>query len=158
MFQMAISYLTIACGSTSDFCFTKSLEICILEMRVDWRVRPFTETNYRPCPFFRRPPPFFPRFSVIFPAFAVSYRWKTSLIGGNTVRPDDRYLIYKCLNGDSAAFGILVDKYKAGIYAYVYAELGNFQDAQDVTQEVFLQAYRGLRSLRRWENPGFGRR
>jgi DNA-directed RNA polymerase specialized sigma24 family protein len=34
---------------------------------------------------------------------------------------------------------VLVDKYREGIYAYAYAELRDFQDAQDVTQEVFLQ-------------------
>ncbi|MFC1717958.1 sigma-70 family RNA polymerase sigma factor [Candidatus Poribacteria bacterium] len=68
------------------------------------------------------------------------------------MRTEDGYIIHECLNERPEAFGILVDKYKAGIYAYVYAELRNFQDAQDVTQEVFLQAYRGLRNLRRWES------
>ena len=33
---------------------------------------------------------------------------------------------------------MLVDKYKEGVYAYVYNELRNLHDAQDVTQEVFL--------------------
>ena len=50
---------------------------------------------------------------------------------------------------------MLVDKYKEGVYAFVYAELGDFQDAQDVTQEVFLQAYRKLRSLRKQESFAF---
>jgi len=71
------------------------------------------------------------------------------------MRTDDGSIIYECLNGEPGAFGVLVDKYKEGIYAFVYSKLRNFQDAQDVTQEVFLQAYRGLRSLRRWESFGF---
>jgi RNA polymerase sigma factor (sigma-70 family) len=71
------------------------------------------------------------------------------------MRTDDGSIVQECLNGKPGAFGILVDKYKAGIYAYVYTELRNFHDAQDVTQEVFLQAYRGLRSLRRWESFSF---
>jgi RNA polymerase sigma factor (sigma-70 family) len=71
------------------------------------------------------------------------------------MRTDDGSIVQECLNGDSGAFGILVDKYKAGIYAYVYDKLHNFQDAQDVAQEVFLQAYRNLRTLRRWESFGF---
>jgi len=71
------------------------------------------------------------------------------------MRTDDGSIVQECLNGDSGAFGILVDKYKAGIYAYVYDKLRNFQDAQDVTQEAFLQAYRNLRTLRRWESFGF---
>jgi RNA polymerase sigma factor (sigma-70 family) len=68
---------------------------------------------------------------------------------------EDACIVYKCLNGEPEAFGILVDKYKAGIYAYVYAKLGNFHDAQDVTQEVFLEAYRSLRNLKRWESFSF---
>ncbi len=71
------------------------------------------------------------------------------------MRTDDGSIIYECLNGEPEAFGVLVDKYKEGIYAFVYHKIGDFQDAQDVTQEVFLQAYRGLRSLRRWESFGF---
>ncbi len=68
---------------------------------------------------------------------------------------EDACIVHKCLNGEPEAFGILVDKYKAGIYAYVYAKLGNFHDAQDVTQEVFLEAYRSLRNLKRWESFSF---
>ena len=71
------------------------------------------------------------------------------------MRSEDGSIIQECLNGKPEAFGILVDKYKAGIYAFVYAELRNFHDAQDVTQDVFLQAYRGLRNLRVWENFSF---
>ena len=68
------------------------------------------------------------------------------------MRTEDGCIIYRCLNGEPEAFGLLVDKYKAGIYAFVYNKLLNFQDAQDVTQEAFLQAYRDLRALRRWES------
>ena len=71
------------------------------------------------------------------------------------MRTEDGRIIQKCLNGEPEAFGILVDKYKEGIYAFVYTKLLNFHDAQDVTQEVFLQAYRGLRSLRRLESFAF---
>jgi len=68
------------------------------------------------------------------------------------VRTEDGYIISKCLNGNPAAFGLLVDKYKASIYAFVYSELHNFHDAEDVTQEVFIKAYQKLRKLRRWDN------
>jgi RNA polymerase sigma factor (sigma-70 family) len=75
--------------------------------------------------------------------------------GSRKMRTDDGCIVQECLNGKPEAFGILVDKYKAGIYAYVCAEVRNFQDAEDVTQEVFLKAYHNLRSLRRWESFGF---
>lgn len=68
------------------------------------------------------------------------------------MRTEDGFLISKCLNGDSAAFGILVDKYKAGIYALAYSRLHNFLDAEDTAQEAFLEAYRRLRTLRRWDS------
>ena len=48
------------------------------------------------------------------------------------MRTDDGSIIYECLNGEPGAFGVLVDKYKEGIYAFVYTKLRNFQDAQDV--------------------------
>jgi RNA polymerase sigma factor (sigma-70 family) len=68
------------------------------------------------------------------------------------MRTEDGSIIHRCLNGEPEVFGLLVDKYKEGIYAFVYAKLHDFRDAQDVTQEVFIQAYRDLRSLRRWES------
>ena len=68
------------------------------------------------------------------------------------MRTKDGYLIQKCLSGDAAAFGILVDKYKEGIYALAYTKLGNFHDAQDVTQEVFIKAYEKLGMLRQWDS------
>ncbi|HGJ66134.1 TPA: sigma-70 family RNA polymerase sigma factor [bacterium] len=71
------------------------------------------------------------------------------------MRTDDGSIIYDCLNGKPEAFGMLIDKYKEGIYAFVYSEIRNFQDAQDVTQEVFIQAYQDLRNLKRWESFSF---
>ena len=71
------------------------------------------------------------------------------------MRTEDGSIIHRCLNGEPEAFGILVDKYKEGIYAYAHTKLRDFRDAQDVTQEVFVRAYSDLRSLRRWESFAF---
>jgi len=68
------------------------------------------------------------------------------------MRMADRYLINKCLNGDSTAFGLLVDKYKESIYALAYSKLRNFHDAEDITQETFIKAYQNLRKLRQWDD------
>jgi RNA polymerase sigma factor (sigma-70 family) len=65
---------------------------------------------------------------------------------------EDGYIVGKCLEGDSAAFSLLVDKYKASVYALAYSRLRNFHNAEDVTQEVFIKAYKKLRTLRRWDN------
>lgn len=68
------------------------------------------------------------------------------------MRTADGYIVSRCINGDSAAFGLLVDRYKEGVYALAYSKLRNFHDAEDVTQEVFIKAYSKLRTLRRWDN------
>jgi RNA polymerase sigma factor (sigma-70 family) len=67
------------------------------------------------------------------------------------MRTEDGDLIYRCLNGESEAFGFLVDKYRESVYGLALAMLLNFDDADDVTQEVFITAYKKLRSLRRWD-------
>jgi RNA polymerase sigma factor (sigma-70 family) len=68
------------------------------------------------------------------------------------MRTADGYIINKCLNGDKAAFGLLVDKYKEGVYALAYSKLGNFHDAEDVAQEVFIKAYRKLHTLKHYDS------
>ena len=65
---------------------------------------------------------------------------------------EDGYIIGKCLNGESAAFGLLVDKYKSSVYALAYTKLRNFHDAEDITQEVFIKAYQKLSTLKRRDN------
>jgi len=68
------------------------------------------------------------------------------------MRTEDGYIISKCLNGEPEAFGFLVDKYKESVYAFAYARLRNFQDAEDVAQEVFIKAYQRLNTLRQWDS------
>jgi RNA polymerase sigma factor (sigma-70 family) len=68
------------------------------------------------------------------------------------MRTEDGHIIFKCLEGDPAAFGLLVDKYKGSIFALAYSKLGNFHDAEDVTQEVFIKAYRKLKTLKNRDN------
>ena len=71
------------------------------------------------------------------------------------MRTEDGCIIQRCFDGEPEAFGIIVDKYREGVYSFIYAKLGNFHDAQDVAQEVFVQAYQDLRTLRRWESFAF---
>lgn len=71
------------------------------------------------------------------------------------MQTDDSSIVQSCLNGEPKAFGILVDKYKSGIYAYVYAKINNFHDAEEITQEIFISAFRDLPSLKDHENFSF---
>jgi len=68
------------------------------------------------------------------------------------MRTEDGYVIQQCLEGKSATFGLLVEKYKKGVYALAYSEVSNFHDAQDITQEVFIKAFRNLHTLKRWDS------
>jgi RNA polymerase sigma factor (sigma-70 family) len=68
------------------------------------------------------------------------------------MRTEDGYVIQQCLDGKPGAFGLLVEKYKKGVYALAYSEIHNFHDAQDITQEVFIKAFQNLHTLKRWDN------
>ncbi len=64
--------------------------------------------------------------------------------GRVTVSAADHRLIAGCLQGDAAAFGTLVCRYQERLYHTVYRLVGNAEDAQDVVQEAFLNAYQSL--------------
>ena len=64
----------------------------------------------------------------------------------------DGNVVHQCLSGNTKLFARLVDKYKERIFALVYAKVGQFQDAEDITQDVFLEAYKKLSTLRRWDS------
>ena len=61
---------------------------------------------------------------------------------------DDVQLIQKTLSGDEAAFNTLVRKYQKGVHTFVWRKIGDFHFAEEITQDVFLQAYRKLATLR----------
>lgn len=61
---------------------------------------------------------------------------------------DDRRLIGECLNGRSAAYGVLVRRYQDRLYNTVYRLLDHPEDAQDVVQESFIAAYQSLGSFK----------
>jgi RNA polymerase sigma-70 factor (ECF subfamily) len=60
----------------------------------------------------------------------------------------DSGLVEQCRNGDASAFDELVRRYKDRVYCVAYRYLGNREDALDVSQEVFVRAYRGIGSFR----------
>src|SRR5262249_34830579 len=64
------------------------------------------------------------------------------------VSADDHDLIAGCLDGDTAAFGVLIRRYQDRLYHTVYRLVENAEDAQDVIQEAFLHAYQSLESFK----------
>jgi RNA polymerase sigma-70 factor, ECF subfamily len=54
---------------------------------------------------------------------------------------DDAQLIAETLSGQSAAFGKLVEKYQNRLFNSVVHVAGNAEDARDIVQEAFVQAF-----------------
>jgi RNA polymerase sigma-70 factor (ECF subfamily) len=61
---------------------------------------------------------------------------------------DERSLVEACLDGRSGAFDLIVERHRRSVYLLCYRFVANHEDASDLSQEVFLRAYRGLRSFR----------
>jgi RNA polymerase sigma-70 factor (ECF subfamily) len=61
---------------------------------------------------------------------------------------NDKELLQKVVAKDHDAFKVLVDQYQALVINTCYHLLGNRQDAEDVAQEVFLQAYKSADKFR----------
>jgi RNA polymerase sigma-70 factor (ECF subfamily) len=56
----------------------------------------------------------------------------------------DLELIRRSQAGDTEAFGQLVTRYRTKIFTVVYGMVRNEHDARDLTQEVFLKAWRSI--------------
>jgi RNA polymerase sigma-70 factor (ECF subfamily) len=64
---------------------------------------------------------------------------------------EDREYVERILAGESEAFESLVRKYNRMAGAIAIGILGDFHEAEDITQEAFLKAFRVLHTLR---DPG----
>lgn len=60
----------------------------------------------------------------------------------------DRMLVDRFKNGDQSAFDEMVSRYWDRIYSMVHQLLRNTQDAEEVTQDAFIRAHRGLVNFR----------
>lgn len=56
----------------------------------------------------------------------------------------DEALAGRVLDGDSGAFDELINRYKNSVFAIIYRMIGNYQDAEDISQDVFINVYRKL--------------
>ena len=63
------------------------------------------------------------------------------------MRSDDVVLIQRILAGDENAFATLIEKYQQQVHAYALRKVGDFQTAEDITQETFLQVHQKLATL-----------
>ena len=61
---------------------------------------------------------------------------------------DEQQLVAACLEGREGAFDLIVERHRRSVYQVCYRFVGNHEDASDLSQDVFLRAYRGLRNFR----------
>src|SRR5436190_23821083 len=57
--------------------------------------------------------------------------------------------VTRCAAGDVEAFGILIERYQKPIFRAVMHMVGNYEDARELTQQVFLNAFEHLSSFDR---------
>lgn len=72
------------------------------------------------------------------------------------MKANDADLIQRVLDDDQDAFTALVNKYQKSVHALVWRKIGDFHIAEELTQDVFLKAYKRLSTLKRPEQfPGW---
>ena len=62
---------------------------------------------------------------------------------------EEAALVRRCLRGEPEAIRSLVDRFQTEVFSLCVRLLSHRQDAEDVTQEVFLRIFR---SLKRWDS------
>jgi len=78
---------------------------------------------------------------------------RQSIVASTTSEPalgelGEAALIEACLAGRSGAFDLVVERHRRSVYQLCWRFVGNHEDASDLSQDIFLRAYKGLRSFR----------
>jgi RNA polymerase sigma-70 factor, ECF subfamily len=71
--------------------------------------------------------------------------------GRNLIDSLDHSLVSRCLNGDEAAWEELVRQHTRQVYGLCFRFTNSTQEAQDLTQEVFLRVFKTIKSFRSTE-------
>jgi RNA polymerase sigma-70 factor (ECF subfamily) len=59
---------------------------------------------------------------------------------------EDVQIVRRVLQGKREAFGLIVERYQKPIFNFIYRFYGNYDLAQELTQETFLRCYQFLKS------------
>src|SRR5271168_2768290 len=62
-------------------------------------------------------------------------------------------IVEKAVKGDSSAFGQLYDHYQPMIYRFVVVKVGRREEAEDITHQVFLSAWQGIKGYEHRGHP-----
>jgi RNA polymerase sigma-70 factor (ECF subfamily) len=66
---------------------------------------------------------------------------------------DEATLVQRAVGRDPEAFGRLYDIHVDRVYRHIYYRVGNEQDAEDLTQQVFLKAWQAIDRYRKKASP-----
>ena len=61
---------------------------------------------------------------------------------------DEQELIQSVLDGNIQAFAVLLQRYQRSIFSMIYQMVGNREDAEELTQDVFVKVFRKLPTFR----------
>ncbi len=61
-------------------------------------------------------------------------------------------IVQEAIQGEASAFGLLYDHYQPMIYRFVILKVGQREEAEDLTHQVFLSAWQNIKNYR---NQGF---
>jgi len=61
---------------------------------------------------------------------------------------EEQVLVDRCRRGEREAFAQLMRQHEKRIYNYSYRMLGNQEEAEDLTQDIFIAAFRGIKGFR----------
>jgi len=61
---------------------------------------------------------------------------------------NEEQLVAACLAGHREAFEIIVERHRRTVYQLCYRFVANHEDASDLSQDVFVRAYKGLQRFR----------
>lgn len=60
------------------------------------------------------------------------------------IESNDAYYIDKVKAGETQAFSVIVSRYKNKVFSIIYRIINHREDAEDITQEVFIKLFRSL--------------
>lgn len=60
----------------------------------------------------------------------------------------DTYYVRRILAGDTAGFACLIDRYSRPVHSLIFKLTRNREDAEELTQDVFMKVFRNLASFR----------
>ncbi|MFW6101986.1 MAG: RNA polymerase sigma factor, partial [Bacteroidota bacterium] len=71
-------------------------------------------------------------------------------MNSNNMDPSsDEYYIERVLQGDHSSYATLVERHKDMVFTLAYRILKSREDAEEISQDAFMKAYRSLKKFRK---------